>query len=347
MSNHHLSQLDLSGSGNYIDLTNESPSLLLVSQSGQGLFGRKRKSNELQDYDDSRPSPRDSYDDSYIALTNDSSPIVQLPPSTRSHHERKRMRKSEKVQDLNDCLFKHTLCNIVAQMRDSGPDVLLPTTPLATQTPQVTVFATSPSRALSCPPAPHRPHSHKPHVPSSDENKSPFFTPPGELRNRVYRYALLEEGYIEVTADNWDSHQPGLLQTCKQIRTEALPIFYAENSISVNIHDWNPVVKSRMNKLMIAHRIKQITPCHYFTGTPHWANLEAWLKAVYEKKTPGISDCVGKDRDDHRKMIGVCFLLARKARAHGAPWVIVRDVLWAQRWVLSAFDERWKDNPSE
>ena len=56
----------------------------------------------------------------------------------------------------------------------------------------------------------------------------------GELRNRIYRYALVDPDQlsIPITVDGYA--RPGLLSTCKQIRQEALKIYlsrYREVSI--------------------------------------------------------------------------------------------------------------------
>lgn len=59
---------------------------------------------------------------------------------------------------------------------------------------------------------------------------------PGELRNRIYRYAVVEEGLVNAAtctnyerARKWQSNEPALASTCKQFRKEVLPIYYAEN----------------------------------------------------------------------------------------------------------------------
>lgn len=45
----------------------------------------------------------------------------------------------------------------------------------------------------------------------------------GEIRNRIYRYALLVTSTpIDITANNFQ--QPPLLRTCPQIRNEAASI---------------------------------------------------------------------------------------------------------------------------
>ena len=63
---------------------------------------------------------------------------------------------------------------------------------------------------------------------------------PGELRNRIYRLALVqgdsfrlhptETGiFVWHKSKNMAKEAYNLLSTCKQVRAEALPIFFAEN----------------------------------------------------------------------------------------------------------------------
>ncbi|KAK4611195.1 uncharacterized protein CLAFUR5_13878 [Fulvia fulva] len=56
---------------------------------------------------------------------------------------------------------------------------------------------------------------------------------PGELRNRIYRYVLLQESPIIVTDTGFD--RPGLMSTCKAVRTETVKIYYEENKFTVDI----------------------------------------------------------------------------------------------------------------
>ena len=61
---------------------------------------------------------------------------------------------------------------------------------------------------------------------------------PAELRNRIYRTALVSSDALDVT-DKPRPTEPALLATCKQIRTEALGIYYSENSFLLSINIFN------------------------------------------------------------------------------------------------------------
>lgn len=97
--------------------------------------------------------------------------------------------------------------------------------------------------------------------PDADSSQLPksdmglFALLPGELRNRIYRFALVE-GESEPFLVNMDKETcnlgrcvhmrlptavPGLLSACKLIRSEAMPVFIAENSFKFD----DELVKAR------------------------------------------------------------------------------------------------------
>lgn len=62
-----------------------------------------------------------------------------------------------------------------------------------------------------------------------------FFRLSAELRNRIYELALVEKGHVKIQ-DGLGSppeRPPALLHTCRQIRAEALPIYYKQNTFLV------------------------------------------------------------------------------------------------------------------
>lgn len=174
---------------------------------------------------------------------------------------------------------------------------------------------------------------------------SPLFKLPGELRNRIYRYALHSPKQpLELTPSNWAEHQPSLLRVSTQLRAEALPIFYLENFFSTEVRDWSARVQTKLHDLYVSHGLRLPHRKHYFVGEPNWGNLAEWLRAVFEGRSAGVSDCVGKQRGMERKIVGIMFLLA-KQKAKGCKcerrWRELEKVLLAQRELLGMGDPRW------
>ena len=240
-----------------------------------------------------------------------SPPPTKLPPVTRRSRERSITSQSPPYPG-----YRHLRRNAIIPRPDPPP----------------THHNRSPVRK--------RPGSSRPPTPAT-KSSSPFMDLPGELKNRIYSYSLVRPNNIEITAANWPTHQPALLKTCKQIRTEALSIFYNENDITANIDDWCPVVKNACHTLWDRYELKTAKLSHYFTGKAHWENLVAWLKAFFLGTMRGISDVVNKSRALERKTVGVMFLMATTAKNNNMPWADLEQLLLAQRGLLAKGDGRW------
>ncbi|KAK5121503.1 hypothetical protein LTR85_005336 [Meristemomyces frigidus] len=69
---------------------------------------------------------------------------------------------------------------------------------------------------------------------AASTTESPFLGLPAELRNRIYRAALIIPEPVDIelprSQDSPGWQAPGLLQTCRTIRAEALAIYYTNNT---------------------------------------------------------------------------------------------------------------------
>ncbi|KAF2173479.1 hypothetical protein M409DRAFT_15760 [Zasmidium cellare ATCC 36951] len=109
---------------------------------------------------------------------------------------------------------------------------------------------------------------------------------PGELRNIIYRYALLQDTMIKVSPAT--PSQPSLLWTTRQIRTEALPIFLAENTFKVDAWDMELTIPSNYT----AHWLSKIAYKNFFItmrGKKDWGNLKGWLGRYARHEVPGLA----------------------------------------------------------
>lgn len=62
--------------------------------------------------------------------------------------------------------------------------------------------------------------------------KTTFLDLPAELRNRIYSSDLIKHRQI-IPTNRSDHQQPALTRTCRQIRKEALPIYYGSNTFAL------------------------------------------------------------------------------------------------------------------
>lgn len=108
---------------------------------------------------------------------------------------------------------------------------------------------------------------------------------PLQLRNRVYAFALVEEGEVSVTPGVL---QPALLRTCSQSRGEALPLCYMDTRFTINIPNCDGSLDihwARHLRLLKHHgfsNIGAVTVGCIYSGRPNWRNLIVWLRAVYD-----------------------------------------------------------------
>ena len=114
-------------------------------------------------------------------------------------------------------------------------------------------------------------------------HKFEFLLLPAEVRNMIYRHALVE-GEIRVTTT---TTQPSLLQVNQQIRQEAILIYYQENTFywCISAFDatkhiaWCASSKERLDT----------KPSWKLSGPRNWNNLLYWLEAFYYGECNGPS----------------------------------------------------------
>ncbi|KAK5111956.1 hypothetical protein LTR85_011703 [Meristemomyces frigidus] len=113
--------------------------------------------------------------------------------------------------------------------------------------------------------------------------QSPLLALPAELRNRIYEFALLEQETVHVD-DNL--RRPALLDTCRQIRSEALRLWYTENAFLFTIHDCDGTVADKFlcSLRMLPINDSKLHARYVYTGVANWKNLKAWAKLDWSDK---------------------------------------------------------------
>lgn len=71
-----------------------------------------------------------------------------------------------------------------------------------------------------------------------------FIDLPKELRLEIYQYAVIEPRVFIRPDSVTGIEQPDLAQTCRQVRSEVLPIFYAKNTFAVDLTYSYPIAKA-------------------------------------------------------------------------------------------------------
>ncbi|KAK5124415.1 hypothetical protein LTR85_001632 [Meristemomyces frigidus] len=116
---------------------------------------------------------------------------------------------------------------------------------------------------------------------------------PGELRNHIYRFALLSPSRIPIGSDTLA--QPSLLHACHQVRKEAKPIYYKENKFCVTITNFHFGLDMAFTRQCMPCRHLNVTAALVQIGQGSWQNLLNGLKACHEGSCGGLRYSEGED----------------------------------------------------
>lgn len=179
----------------------------------------------------------------------------------------------------------------------------------------------------------------------SDSATMELMSLPPELRNRIYRFAVVSSQKIDVSSSG--IQEPDLLLACKQTRKEALGIFYSENTFAVDNHDYDPSVSvrwtSKLRQMYRQHLIKEAPTCVFSTPSPqpNWPNFARWLKHAHAKETIlSVGAFEGGTKWADELVLEACSRLAMETR--DVPWERFEQVLEVQHQALIRLDVRWK-----
>ena len=173
---------------------------------------------------------------------------------------------------------------------------------------------------------------------------------PGELKNKSYRYTLLQDNRIVI--DGKFPLPPGLLQTCRAVRHEASGIYYNENNFQTIAREFDCSSFRAINALrdkfdFVSDKSRVPNISMKTSGPPSWPNLNEWLQRHHAREAFGIAHDdftaanIGTRRHERQKAaVGACFAVAYENR--DLPWERIGKILEAQHIVLASLDARWK-----
>lgn len=100
---------------------------------------------------------------------------------------------------------------------------------------------------------------------------------PGELRNHIYRYAVVESE--KVTVKPHSPPPPALLSVCRSIREDCGTIYYCENIFELELEEYNgaPFAPFHRTYQDFTRNINVTNHQTFFDGTPNWENLVGHL----------------------------------------------------------------------
>lgn len=182
---------------------------------------------------------------------------------------------------------------------------------------------------------------------SAEEKPFALLDLPAELRNSIYRYALVHTSSIDVDATGLQ--EPALLSVSKQVRKETAPVFWAENSFRVITVDynittymqWRTMAYHALHRGEISRVIDPIgTP---LSCSPHWHNLLGWLRRYHDRSADWHIDLPSKMGNLRMEYVVLGGLFVIVAAIEKNSWAEVQKVLQEQRVILARIDSRWND----
>lgn len=155
--------------------------------------------------------------------------------------------------------------------------------------------------------------------------RASFMGIPGELRNIIYRLAVLTKRIIIVRETYVE---PGILRTSSKIRKEALSIYRHENKFK--LHVWHHKLEPQPGHWVLSLSDYDTA----FHGRKSWSNFKAWLhllwqRVTYQQKGVGRRIQQFQSLDIPRRNFVVRTIIA--LGRDGVPWTTIEKVLEAYK----------------
>lgn len=170
-----------------------------------------------------------------------------------------------------------------------------------------------------------------------------------ELRNRIYRLAVLSETAIGIRKTGYS--RPPLLQTSRQIRSEATGIYYSENIFIARNHAYDSDLFLSFTSMLPRMKGIQLKRAHQpyrgpnYHDVPNWPNLWTWLRRHHSREVldgvPGPKEFLESKRNRATDHLVVSAMFETVRRLRKAPWEQVKSLLELQRPILAKLDWRW------
>ncbi|KAK0255325.1 hypothetical protein B0A54_03193 [Friedmanniomyces endolithicus] len=169
--------------------------------------------------------------------------------------------------------------------------------------------------------------------------ESPFLRIPGELRNEIYRYALLEDDTIKINKHTKPA-QPGMLQTNRQLRKEAGDIYYHENTFLFGISHFEASIYITWCQSSPRRRWCKTTA--HVSRSQNWANLLVWLEAYWNHDCGGIVwSEEGKANADAKAATHLFAMVKKMMQRKSLTWEDAREFLEDAHAALAEIKPRW------
>ena len=174
-----------------------------------------------------------------------------------------------------------------------------------------------------------------------DDSSVHFLSLSPEVRNIIYRFAIVEDGLIVIHQQSPPPQQPGLLQVSRQIRQEAIDIYYQENLFRWRLRNYNADRYIRWCQSSLSRYLANDELCFKIVEGSKWENILQWLEADYLDIAPSLA-IDENEPYGHITAVSRLFEMAHNLRMLGLSWEQVKQQLETVRLALAAVDPMWR-----
>lgn len=183
---------------------------------------------------------------------------------------------------------------------------------------------------------------------ATSSSSSRLLSLPPELRVMIFEFVLIS-GRITISPSAVPAW-PALLSTNRQVREEALKIWYGKNLFSFTVVDCDGSLanKFRRNTQWKIYHPQKDNALVNFQGRPDWRNLMDWCRDVHCGSATAIFSIPKEHREDVSKYPLLAVLAAAQeisaaSRARRERWSTCKATLKSLRMVAGVADRRWLD----
>ena len=166
-----------------------------------------------------------------------------------------------------------------------------------------------------------------------------MLTLPPEIRNAIYAYALNRILDIEIKPT---LRGPALPKVCRQLRAEALEMWYSLNEFETIVKDYDAtlVLNWHAHCRKLLQSASSVSTYYILSGVSDWNNLKAWLYGRWLASDPyGLVEGTGSGSM-------AVFLEAAHSLLDSflqRPWNEFEVAVENLRLAVGAYDDAWKD----
>ncbi|KAK5127468.1 hypothetical protein LTR85_006807 [Meristemomyces frigidus] len=173
-------------------------------------------------------------------------------------------------------------------------------------------------------------------IDATEISQSAVLRLPAELRNIIYHYTLVQQTCIVIEAGDTPPLEPALLHVNRQVRREAIDMYYQQNEFEFTIANCDASCYLKWCKSTQRRKRSNLIWRFETIGNTNWPNLWTWLKAYYHDECYCIEEPESAVGEGDDLAIVRLFRIVRRMKREKASWEKVRKCLQGVHGVMAA-----------